>query len=110
MGHFIRDPMPFMTNPPATSHTKQYLVIFGWLVALTIFEIVVALMHFPTVVLAILLVASSLGKAMLIGLYFMHLKFESRVLWFLPAAPVVFAILFVFGIFPDIVYHAIHRF
>lgn len=99
-----------MKNLSSTSHTKQYLVAFGWLVMLTVFEIVVASMHFPRTVLAILLVASSLGKAMLIGLYFMHLKFESRVVWFLPAAPVVFAILFVFGIFPDIVYHAVHRF
>ena len=99
-----------MTNLPSVSHTKQYLIVFGWLVVLTIFEIGVASMHFPRVVLAILLVGSSLGKAVLIGLYFMHLKFESRLMWVLPAVPVVFAILFVFGIFPDIVYHAIHRF
>ncbi len=99
-----------MKNLSSTSHTKQYLVAFGWLVALTVFEIAVASMHFPRAVLAILLVGSSLGKAMLIGLYFMHLKFESRLMWVLPGVPVVFAILFVFGIFPDIVYHAIHRF
>ena len=60
---------------------KQYWVIFAWLSALTVLE--VALIYVPGIpkglmVLGLILLA--LTKASLVGLFFMHLKHETRIL------------------------------
>jgi hypothetical protein len=46
---------------------------------------------------------------LLIALYFMHLKFDRRVVWLLPGIPVVLGIVFVLALFPDIVFHLTAR-
>lgn len=93
-----------MTN---TSHKKVYWVVFTWLVVLTIFEVLVTKIGLPHFYVAALLIGSSLGKAILIVLFFMHLKFEGPLVWLLPGIPLLFAVLFVLGLFPDMVYHAV---
>ncbi len=89
---------------------KTYLMVFGWLALLTILEIGGAASPMPRLAFVFFLVATALSKALLIVLYFMHLKFESRWVWILPAVPVVLAICFVAALFPDIVFHMAHVF
>lgn len=76
---------------------KEYLVIFAVLTVLTILE--VALAQIPGIskkLLAIALVGLALTKAGIVGLYYMHLKSETRVLKLtvaLPlAAPTIYAL------------------
>lgn len=76
---------------------KEYLVIFAVLTVLTILEVVLA--QIPGIskkLLAIALVGLALTKAGIVGLYYMHLKSETRVLKLtvaLPlAAPTLYAI------------------
>jgi hypothetical protein len=40
----------------------------------------------------------------------MHLKYDRRVAWLLPAIPVILAVIFVAALFPDLVYHLPLRF
>lgn len=76
---------------------KEYMIIFAVLTALTILE--VALAQIPGIskkLLAIALVGLALTKAGIVGLYYMHLKSETRVLKLtvaLPlAAPTIYAL------------------
>ena len=65
---------------------KKYIVIWGWLTALTLVEIFVATAPIPKLAIVSSLLAMSAWKALLVALYFMHLKFESR--WLIAAAAV----------------------
>lgn len=91
-----------MSDPKGT---KKYFAVFGWLAALTVLEILSAASPISRIALILVLVATALSKALLIVLYFMHLRFESPLVWILPAVPVALAIFFVLMLFPDVVYH-----
>lgn len=92
-----------MTNH--TSHKKIYLIVFAWLVIFTVVEVAAAIMHIPRAALVAILLGTALGKAMLIALFFMHLKYENRWVWLLPGIPLFFAIFLICGIVPDIACH-----
>ena len=88
-----------------TSH-KIYFVIFGWLILFTIVELVAAgASAMPRSWVVGILLGTALGKAILIALYFMHLKFEGPLVWLLPGIPLFFIIFFVLGLVPDIAWH-----
>lgn len=95
-----------MAPSPAHLSAKNYFFIFGWLLALTVFEVGIVLAGWPRKALVIMLIATALAKAMLIALYFMHLKFDRRTVWLLPGIPVALAIFFVMMLFPDLVWHS----
>lgn len=76
---------------------KEYLVIFAVLTALTLLEVVLA--QIPGIskkLLALALVGLAVSKAGIVGMYYMHLKHETRVLKLtvaLPlAAPTIYAL------------------
>ena len=93
-------------RPPTAS---TYLAIYGWLVGLTVFEVSVVMAGWPQGSLVALLVSTALAKALLIALYFMHLKCDRPVVWLLPGIPVVLGVVFIAALFPDIVFHLVHR-
>jgi caa(3)-type oxidase subunit IV len=94
-----------MTSPTAGT----YLAIYGWLLGLTMLEIGVVLAGWPRGAIAIFLGSAALAKALLIALYFMHLKFDRRLIWLLPGIPVAMGLVFVLALFPDIVFHWVQR-
>ncbi len=84
---------------------RDYAVIYAWLMVLTALEVGGVMLGFPKTAIVILLIATALTKAILIALYFMHLKFDRPVVWLLPGIPVVLGIVFVLALFPDVVFH-----
>lgn len=86
-----------------------YWAIYGGLLGLTVLEVIVVMMGWPRGAIVILLISTALAKAILIALYFMHLKFDRPAVWWLPGIPVVMGILFVLALFPDIVFHLTSR-
>ena len=86
-----------------------YFVIFGWLLGLTVLEVSVVMAGWPQAAIVTLLISTALAKAMLIALFFMHLKFDRWTVWLLPGIPVLLAIFFVGMLFPDIVFHLVNR-
>ncbi|MFQ5709018.1 MAG: cytochrome C oxidase subunit IV family protein [bacterium] len=84
----------------------NYVGVFWWLVGLTIAEILVAVVPvspmFPKIVQSALLVSMALGKASLVGLYFMHLKFEKRTLGVIALTPLMLCTLLIFALLPDL--------
>jgi cytochrome c oxidase subunit 4 len=97
--------MTMASSPTA----KTYVVIYSWLIGLTVLEVGVVLGGWPKAAVVSMLVATAIAKALLIALYFMHLKFDRRVVWLLPGIPVVVGIVFVLALFPDIVFHLTAR-
>ena len=79
-----------------------YYKVFGWLTVLTVAEIAWALV-FPT---QRLLLVTGLGlmaavKAALVGMYYMHLKYEGKIIWVVIAFPIVLVVVMIAGLLPD---------
>jgi caa(3)-type oxidase subunit IV len=81
------------------SRARQYLVIFFVLFVLTVVEVGVSYAHAAKAQIVITLFALALVKAACVALFFMHLKWETRVLRatvVLPLAlPVVYALILI---------------
>src|SRR3989441_11360007 len=81
-----------------TAHRQHpnYVLIWVYLAILTAIEIGVAFMsHLPKQIIIPALVFFALWKALLVALYFMHLKFEPRKLLILAIVPLPLAAIFV---------------
>ena len=79
----------------------NYMAIFWWLAALTVLEIGVVFLPFGKVVNGTLLCALAIGKAALVAMYFMHLRFETKTLGMIAVTPLAIATLLVFVLLPD---------
>lgn len=84
---------------------RTYLLIFGWLLALTVLEVGVVLLGWPRAAIVTVLLATALAKSLLIALYFMHLKFGRAAVWLLPGVPLALALFFIGMVWPDLVLH-----
>ena len=73
--------------------SRVYLMIWGWLAALMLLSVLVSELALPkrTIVLGVLMLSTI--KAMLVGLYYMHLRFDRRWLTFLALFPVLLIVL-----------------
>jgi cytochrome c oxidase subunit IV len=73
-----------------THPIPNYMAIFWWLLGLTIAEIAWAVIpHHSELILASGIVALAIVKAVLVALYFMHLKFERKTLGILFASTLI---------------------
>ena len=86
----------------------NYMAIFWMLAILTVIEIAVVFLPFGKLVNGTLLTGLALGKAALVAMYFMHLKFETRTLGLVALTPLAIATLLVFVILPD-AFHVDHK-
>jgi cytochrome c oxidase subunit 4 len=88
---------------PTPHHKVNYLAVFILLVVLTIVTVAVAFLHlekeWQKVILA-LTIASV--KAAAVVLYFMHLKFEGKLIYLILVVPVTFCIVLVVSLLPDV--------
>jgi cytochrome c oxidase subunit 4 len=79
----------------------NYMAIFWYLAILTVIEIAVIYMPLAKLTIGVLLCALALGKASLVAMYFMHLRFEPRTLGMIAVVPLAIATLLVFVLLPD---------
>lgn len=77
-------------------HKKQpYILIWVILLVLTLAEVGYAFMDLPKIVLAIGLIGMAVWKALLVAIYYMHLRHEPRRMWILAASPLPLAVILV---------------
>jgi cytochrome c oxidase subunit 4 len=69
------------------SHNAPYMLIWGILLVLTLAEVGYAFLSLPKFWLALGLVVMAAWKALLVALYYMHLRWEPRRLWVLAVSP-----------------------
>ncbi|MCI0691405.1 cytochrome C oxidase subunit IV family protein [candidate division KSB1 bacterium] len=88
---------------PETHQEPNYMTVFYSLAVLTAVEIGVAYMRFlPLLVMGFMLIVLALAKAALVGMYFMHLKFEKRTLGIIAMTPLILCTLLIIALLPDL--------
>jgi cytochrome c oxidase subunit 4 len=89
-----------MSEHAQASH--PYYKIFGILTVLTILEIAWAVwFHDSKAMLAGGLGLMAAAKAALVGLYYMHLKYEGKLLWVVALFPLMLVVIMIAGFLPD---------
>ena len=76
----------------------NYIAIFIFLGVLTAVELGVAFLPWPKTVLILLLVFLAIWKAVLVALYYMHLRYEPTRLRLLAIAPLPLAVILVVAV------------
>ena len=84
-----------------THAEPNYLGVILILAALTIIEVAVVFAPLPKMSIGILLVGLALTKAIMVAMFFMHLKFEKRALAVIAATPLILCALLMFALLPD---------
>lgn len=82
----------------AEHKAPNYIAVWVGLAVLTVVEVAVVYLHLPRRLMVVALVFLALWKAMLVALYFMHLKFEPKRLLYVVLAPLPLAVILVVGI------------
>jgi cytochrome c oxidase subunit 4 len=84
-------------------HAKHpnYIAVFVGLAILTALELGIAFLPWPKRTIVVLLIGLAVWKALLVGLYFMHLKFESNRIRILAVAPLPLAVILVVAVITE---------
>ena len=86
-----------------TTHDEpNYMGVFWWLLALTLLELGVIYVPIHRMAILVLLVVLAVTKAVLVALYFMHLKFERLTLALIALSPFVLCVFLILMLLPDI--------
>jgi cytochrome c oxidase subunit 4 len=86
-------------------HPVPYYMVFGVLVVLTVVTVAVAFLEIHSEIAKVLLaLAIASIKASAVAFFFMHLKFEGKLIYLILIVPLLLCILLVVALIPDIVY------
>ena len=98
---------PHGHTEPMPHHSVPYFLIFGLLVVLTVITVAVAFIDIRSEIVKVLLaLAIASVKASAVAFFFMHLKFEGKLIYLILIVPLLLCILLVVALIPDIVYGA----
>jgi|SoiMethySBSTD1v2_1073268.scaffolds.fasta_scaffold2795776_1 cytochrome c oxidase subunit 4 len=94
---------PHGTTVPMPHHHVNYFAIFGTLVALTILTVAVAFIHIENELIKVLVaLAIASVKALCVALFFMHLKFEGKLIYTIFIVPLLLCVLLTVALIPDV--------
>jgi cytochrome c oxidase subunit 4 len=79
----------------------NYILVWAWLFVLTIIEVAAASTSMPRRVLIPTLIALAIWKALLVALFFMHLRFEPKRLIMIVLAPLPLAVILVMAVLQE---------
>ena len=79
----------------------KYWNIWFVLLVVTVVEVIVAQLDIAKWLMITSLAIMAVYKAVLVALYFMHLKFEKKTMWIIAAAPMIFGVILAIGTYPD---------
>ncbi|MBI4000027.1 MAG: cytochrome C oxidase subunit IV family protein [Candidatus Omnitrophica bacterium] len=89
------------TAVETTRKQPNYAAVFWALLILTLFEIATANMPFPKAAVVLGLVFLAMIKASLVALFYMHLKFEKLIIYFIVAFPLFLAVILTVMVLAD---------
>src|ERR1051325_128311 len=94
---------PHGVTAPTPHHHVNYYLIFGTLVVLTIVTVGVAFLHIENEAIKVALALTIAAiKASCVCLFFMHLKFEGKLIYMITIVPLCLCVLLVVALIPDI--------
>jgi cytochrome c oxidase subunit 4 len=79
----------------------RYILIFVILAVLTAAEVGYAFLDLPKVVLAVGLIIMAVWKAVMVAMYYMHLRYEPARLWILAISPIPLAFILVLAVITE---------
>jgi cytochrome c oxidase subunit 4 len=82
------------------SGIRTYIVVWGALIVLTAVTVAVSYVHLGLMNVVVALLIASV-KASLVALFFMHLRYESRLVWGFALTPIFFLVLIIAGTLSD---------
>lgn len=82
----------------------NYMAVFAILFIMTVIEVAVAFTPLPKVTIVLALVCLAVIKASLVALYYMHLKFEGRLIYAVALVPIFMAVLLTLTLLNDTAY------
>jgi cytochrome c oxidase subunit 4 len=82
------------------SGNRIYLLVWAALVVLTASTVAVSYVHLGMMNVVVALLIASV-KASLVALFFMHLRYESRLVWGFALTPIFFLVLIIAGTLSD---------
>ena len=86
-------------------HKVPYFLVFGTLVVLTIVTVAVAFLDIHNELVKVLLALTIASiKATAVALFFMHLKFEGKLIYLILIVPLLLCVLLCCALIPDIVH------
>ncbi|HMO01674.1 MAG TPA: cytochrome C oxidase subunit IV family protein [Oligoflexia bacterium] len=94
--HALPDPHDFGHTVPY----PVYLKVFVSLLVLTVITVVISRFDFGEFNLVVAMLIASI-KALLVALFFMHLKFENKIVWLYAGVPLFLLGVMLIGIFID---------
>ncbi len=83
----------------------NYVAIWLWLLGLALISVLVTALPFSHTLIVVLVFAAAAVKAILVALYYMHLRFERLFIYSLALTPLALFVVLLLVLFPDIVYH-----
>lgn len=78
-----------------------YIAVWALLAVLTALEVGVAFIGLPRKLVVVTLIGLAIWKALLVALYYMHLRFEPKRLWVLAGAPLPLAVILVVAVLQE---------
>lgn len=82
-------------------HDPPYMIIWAVLLIMTLAEVGYAFLSLPRIWLAIGLCVMAVWKALLVALYYMHLRWEPRRLWVLVATPIPLVFILILAVLTE---------
>ena len=77
------------------AHRTNYMAVWVALFLMTIIEVGVAFLALSKTAIILALLFLAIWKALLVALYYMHLKYEPRRMWLLAASPLPLAMILI---------------
>lgn len=87
----------------------NYTAVYVWLLALLGVGLAASFLPGGRGVALVVIFATAFVKALLVALNFMHLRFESGVIYAIALIPLVFVAILAVALFPDFVWHVTPR-
>ena len=84
--------------------TPNYMGIFAVLFILTVLEVAYAFLSLPKTALILGLVLMAMVKASLVALFYMHLKFEGKLIYAIALVPLGMAVILTLTLLKDTAY------
>ena len=85
----------------ATRKHPNYLAVWGGLFVLTVVEVAAVYLRIPRHLLVLALLLLAAWKALLVALYFMHLRFEPKRLALIALAPLPLGVILVISVLQE---------
>src|SRR5438552_1924476 len=105
IGNRLEPEEPHDISRPMPHHQVRYFLVFINLVVLTIVTVLVSLHRFESEAINVLLALTVAAiKASLVALFFMHLKFEGKLIYTITIVPLILCVILCTALIPDVIH------